>query len=116
MRESMIQRQTDEIHKQQFAELMAARHRARRALGIDSDILSEDMDTTDDEERRDFVREDTEPAEDIGPSQGPQRLGPHGTELIDHDSFTPREIPAFPPEWIARRKVLRWQPTEEFIN
>ena len=118
MQESMIVRQNDQIYSQQFAALMASRERARHALGLDLDIESE-MDT-DDEEQRVFIREDTEPAEDIvGRSQSPQRLGPHGTELIDHDSFTPireLELPVYPDAWIARRKMVRWQPTEEFIN
>lgn len=127
MRESMIMRQTDQIYGQQFAALMASRERARRALGLDLDIESDEMDDSNDEEnRRVFIREETEPlAEDlnVGPSsQSRQRLGPHGTELLDdhgRDSFTPireLELPVYPDAWIARRKMGRWQPTEEYIN
>lgn len=120
MQESMIRRQTEEIHNRQLGALMASRERARRALGLDlpADDDSDDMDT-DDEEGREFIREDTEPAEENipGSSQGPQRIGPHSTELIDHDSFTSvHDLPVYPEAWITRRKMVRWQRTEEFIN
>jgi len=117
MQESMIMRQTDQIYSQQFAALIASRERARRALGLDLDIESDEMDTDDEEERRVFIREDTELVEDIvGPSQSARRLGPHGTDLIDQDTIREFELPVYPDAWIARRKMVRWQPTEEVIN
>lgn len=108
MQERMIQRQEDEIYDRQFARLMQARADARRALGLDIDIESDEMDT-DDEERRAYIREDTQPAEErnVGLSHGTQRLGPHGTELVgDDDSSLP---PVYPDAWVARRKMA-WQP------
>jgi hypothetical protein len=118
MQESIIQRQTEEIYKTQFAALMVVHERATRAFERDIDLHSDASDVDmEEEERREFIRGDTEPAEerDIGPSQRPQRLGPHGTELIDHDSFM-SELPLAPDAWVAARKMPRWQPTEEFIS
>jgi hypothetical protein len=155
MRESMIQRQNDEIYRREFAALMEAHKRSiidvedtedSESKDSDSDMYefeftsegsmdtdeeaerrefiragtSEDsMDTDEEAERREFIREDTEPAEEmyVGLSQGPRRLGPHGTELIDHDTFAPAsEMPVSPTGWIVRRKMVRWQPTEEHLK
>jgi hypothetical protein len=117
MQEDMIRRQTEEIYRTQLAALMVVHERSRRIFGRDLDLYSDTFDEDlEEEERRVFIRGDTEPAEerDIGPSQHPQRLGPHGTELIDHDSFMSKP-PVYPGEWVAARAMPRWQPTE-FIS
>jgi len=118
MQQRTIQREHDETYDRELVALMEACKRAKQALGLDTDKGSDEMDTGD-EGRREFIREDTEPVEDmdVGPSHTP-RLGPHGTELIDHSSFAPEfnEVLVYPEAWVAARKMVRWQPTEEFIS
>jgi hypothetical protein len=126
MHESMIQRQNDEIYAREFAALLVARERAKRAIVFepspsetgDSDFCSEgSMDEDEEAERQAFIREDTEPAEerDVGPSQTSRSLGRQDTEIIDHDTFGV-PVSVYPQAWVAGRKMVRWQPTENYLE
>lgn len=121
MRDSMIERRLEEVFQREWDILMKSRDIARQAhQAYETDDESDAMDT--DSESEGYTRGDTEPVEAppprAGPSRRPRPLGPFGTEIIDHETFTPESsaLPVYPQKWVSSRKSLKWQPTEHFNN
>ncbi|KAF9455763.1 hypothetical protein BDZ94DRAFT_1327405 [Collybia nuda] len=114
--ENMMERRLEEVFQREWENLMQSRQIAVQARqAYEADDESDAMDTN-----SEYSRGDTEPPEVVppraGPSRRPRPLGPYGTEIIDHETFTPEssELPVYPQQWVSSRKSLKWQPTECF--
>lgn len=120
----MKAREFEAVFQTQWQNMLAQKRQRELDVYGDSstDGGSSDLMSNADSEME-FIREDTEPVEDMwtgdmggSPLWRRKALGPHGTELID-ETFRalPSVLPVYPQEWSAEANTergLRWRPTE----